>query len=140
MRLLTLIDVIAALDAQRFQRIRRHHAEFGIGRGRGCADRIGIELHELPEAARPRLLVAKHIAGAIAAIGFRQPVEILRHIAGERRGQIIAQRQPLLVVVLERKDAFVRPILIRQEFAERIGIFDERRLDRLEAVELIRLS
>ena len=105
---------------------------------RGRADRVGVELHELAEAPRPRLLVAEHPAGAVAAIGLRQRVEILGDIAGERRGQVVAQRQPLLVVVLEREHALVRPVLVGQELAERLGVFDERRLDRLEAVELDR--
>ncbi len=44
------------------------------------------------------------------------------------------------VVVLEREHAFVRPVLVGQELAERVGIFDQRRLDRLETVELIDLA
>ena len=88
------------------------------------ADRVGVELHELAEAAGARLLVAEHPAGAIAAIGLRQRVEILGDVAGERRGQVVAQRQPLLVVVLEREHALVRPVLVGQEFAERVGVFD----------------
>ena len=132
-----LDDIVAALNAQSLHRIRRHHADLGIGRHRGASDRIGIELHELPEASRPRLFVAKHPALAIAAIGLGQRVEILRDITRQRRGQVIAQRQPLLVVVLEREHAFVRPVLIGQELAERVGIFDRGRLHRLEAVEFI---
>ena len=76
--------------------------------GRGRADRIGIELHELAEAARPRLLVAEHPAGAVAAIRLRQALVILRHEARERRGQIVAEREPLLVLVLEGEHALVR--------------------------------
>ena len=107
---------------------------------RGRADRVGVELHELAEAARPRLLVAEHPAGAIAAIGLGQAVVVLGDIAGERRGQVVAQRQPLLVVVLEREHALVRPVLVGQELAERFGVLDERRLDRLEAVERVDLA
>ena len=132
-----LDDVVAALDAEPLQRVGGHHADFGVGGGRGGADRIGVELHELAEASRPRLLVAIDLADAIGAIGLWQRVEILRDIAGQRRRQIVAQRQPLLVVVLKRKHALVGPVLIGQEFAERVGIFDRRRLQRLEAIELI---
>ena len=64
-------------------------------------------------------------------------LEIFGEIAGERRGQVIAQRQPLLVVVLEGKHALVGPVLIGQEFSERLGIFNGRGLDRLEAVKLV---
>ena len=55
-----LDDVIAALDPEPFQRIRRHHAHLGVGRDACRADRIGIELHELAKTPRPRLFVAKH--------------------------------------------------------------------------------
>ncbi len=102
-----------------------------------AAHRVGIELHELPEAPRTRLLVAKHPAEAIATIGQREILEILRDVSGERRGQVVAQRQPLLVVVLEREHALVRPVQVGQELAERVGVFDLRRLDRIEAVALI---
>ena len=135
-----LDHVVAALDPERLQAIGGHHADLGIGGRRRRADRVGVELHELAEAARARLLVAKHPAGAIGAIGLRQPVVILGDIARERRGQVIAQRQPLLVVVLEREHALVRPVLVGQKLAERVGVFDERRLDRLEAVERVDLA
>jgi len=97
-------------------------------------------LHELAEAAPARLLIAEHPAGPIGAVGFRQPVVVLCDIARERRGQVIAQRQPLLVVVLEREHALVRSVLVGQEFAERLGQLDERRLDRLETVEGVDLA
>ncbi len=100
-----LDDVLPARDADRLQRIGGHHADLGVGCDRGRAHRVRVELHELAEAPRPRLLVAEHPARAIAAVGFRQRVEVLRHVPGKRRGQIVAQRQPLLVVVLEREHA-----------------------------------
>ena len=43
----------------------------------------------------------------------------------------------MLVVVLEREHALVRAILVGQEFAERVGIFERGRLHRLEAVALV---
>ena len=73
---------------------------------------------------------------AVRAVGQREILEILGNVARERRGQVIPQREPLLVVVLEREHAFVRPVLVGQELAERVGIFDRRRLNRLEAVAL----
>ena len=129
--------IIAALDAEPLQRVGGHHADFGVGGGRGGPNRIGVELHELAEASRSRLLVAIDLPDAIGAIRLWQRVEVLRDIAGQRRRQIVAQRQPLLVVVLKRKHALVGPVLIGQEFAERVGIFDRRRLQRLEAIKLI---
>ena len=56
--------VIAALDAERFQRIGRQHAHLRV---RGDAIRshgVGVELDELAEAARSRLFVADTIAVA----------------------------------------------------------------------------
>ena len=132
-----LDHIVAARDAERFHAVGGHHADFGVGGDAGRADRVGVELHELAIAARPRLLVAEHRAGAVAAVGLGQAVVVFGDEAGERRGQVIAQRQPLPVVVLEREHALVRPVLIGQELAERVGIFDERRLGRLEAIELI---
>src|SRR5215471_15355690 len=55
----------------------------------------------------------------------------------ERRGQVVAQAQPLLVVVLEREHALVRAVLVGQELPERVGVLDRRRLDWLEAVALV---
>ena len=62
---------------------------------------------------------------------------VLGDIARERRGEVVAQRQPLLVVVLEREYALVRPVLIGEEFAERLGLFHERRLERLKTIERV---
>ena len=120
--------------------IGRHHADLGIGRDRGRADRVGVELQELPEPARAGLLVAEHRPDPIGAVGLWQGVEMLGHVAGERRRQVVAQRQPALVIVLEREHALVGPVEVGQEFAERLGIFDEGRLDRLEAIELVGLA
>lgn len=102
----------------------------------GRADRIGIELHELAEAAGARLLVAPDGARLIAAEGLGQGLIVLGHVAGERRRQVVAQREPLLVVVLEGEHARVGPVLVGQELAERVGVFDGRRRQRLEPVEL----
>ncbi len=49
------------------QRIRHQHAQLGVGGEIGRAHRVGVELDELAEAPRPRLLVAPHRAELIAA-------------------------------------------------------------------------
>ncbi len=67
------------------------------------------------------------------------PLGVLRHETGERCCQVIAQRKPLLVVILEGKDPCIGPVLVGQEFAERVGIFHERLFHRLEAIGLIDL-
>lgn len=58
-------------------------------------------------------------------------------MTGERRGQVVTQRHPLLVIVLQREHALVRPVAVRQELAERIGIFEQRRFERIETIMLI---
>ncbi len=45
----------------------------------------------------------------------------------------------MLVIILEGEDALIGPVLVGQEFAERIGIFDEGLLHRLEAIGFIDL-
>ncbi|ESZ77685.1 hypothetical protein X726_10535 [Mesorhizobium sp. L103C105A0] len=130
-------DVVAALDAERFHHVGHHHRHFSISRDARCADGVSVELHELAEAAGAGLFVAEHPAGAVAAIGLRQSLKILGDITRRRRGQVVAQRQPLLVIVLERKYALIRPVLVGQEFAQRIGVFDQRLVGRLETIELI---
>ena len=57
-------DVVAARDAERFHHVGHHHRHFGVGGDARRADRVGVELHELAEAARARLLVAEHPAGS----------------------------------------------------------------------------
>ena len=131
------LDHVLAFEAERFHGVGRHHADLGVRRRRRATHRVGVELHELAEAAGAGLLVAEHPAEAIAAIGFRQRVEILGDVTRERRGQVVAQREPLLVVVLEREHALVRAILVGQELAQRVGVFDRRRLDRLETIALV---
>ncbi len=126
-----------ALEAQRLQRIRRDHAHLRIRRDVVRPDRIGVKLHELAEAPRPRLLVAPDWPGLVAAKRLGQRIVILRHVARQRRRQIIAQTQPLLVLVLERKHALVRAVLVGQKLAERVGVFKSRRVQRLEPVALI---
>src|SRR5215467_15014524 len=44
-----LHNITSARNAQRLHRVRSHHAHLGIGSHRARADRIRIELHELPE-------------------------------------------------------------------------------------------
>ena len=132
-----LHHIAAAGNAERFHGIRRHHAHLGIGGRRRRADGVGVELHELAEATRTRLLVAEYPPETIGTIGLRQRVKVFRDIARQRRGQIVAQANPLLVVVLEREHAFVGPVLVGQEFAERVGEFHRRGFHRLKTVALI---
>ena len=58
-------------------------------------------------------------------------------MTSKRRCQIVAQAHPLVVVILQRKHAFVRAVAIGQELAERIGIFEQRGFHRIETVKLV---
>jgi len=53
-------NVVATLDAERLHHVSHHHRHFGIRRDAWRADGIGVELHELAEAAGAGLLVAEH--------------------------------------------------------------------------------
>jgi hypothetical protein len=85
---------IIAAEAKALEHIRQHGADFRIRRDRGRADRIGITLIELAEPTGPGLFVAPDRPHCIAAVGRRQVVAILRGNPRQRRGQVIAQRQP----------------------------------------------
>ncbi|CAI8390915.1 MAG: Uncharacterised protein [Rhodobiaceae bacterium UBA7378] len=51
--------------------------------------------------------------------------------------QIIAQAEPLLVVIFQRENARIWAVLIWQKLAQRVGIFKRRRVKRVEAMALI---
>src|SRR5262249_174810 len=105
----------------------------GVGAPAGSASEC-MELREGPGAGLP---FPETQPDARARIGLARRRESLGDVARERRGQVVAQRNPLLVIVLEREHALVRAVLVGQEFAERVGIFEGRRLNRFETVTLI---
>jgi len=130
-------DILTALNSEGFHRVRHHHAHLCVRLDAGRADRVGVELHELAEPAGSRLFVPEHPAGTIGPVGKLDVVDVFRDMSGERSGQIIAQAHPLLVFILNREDPCVRAIGIGQEFAEAVGIFEGRGLNRIEAVMLV---
>ena len=132
--------VVAARDAGGLQRLAEHRADLGVGGDRGGADGVGVALVELAEAARARLLVAPDRADLVAAVGGRQAQAVLGEDAGERRGQVVAQRQPLLVLVLPGEDALVRAVDVGEELAERLDGLDGAGLQRVEAVGVVDLA
>ena len=100
--------------------------DLGTGEQRHDDRGMHVEREGSRRAALPQRLVSNGMAQKIPAQPAKnlrdrqlenplltQPVVILGDMARERRGQVIAQRQPLLVVVLEREHALVRPILVR---------------------------
>ena len=128
--------ITTARNTERFHCVRCEHAHLGIGRHRSSPDRIRVKLHELAEAPGPRLLVAEHPTITVGAVRQREVLEIFRDVTRKRGGQVVTQRKPLLVIILKRKDAFVWPILVGQELAEGVGIFDRRCLHWLKAIAL----
>ena len=86
-----LDDVVAALDAEALHGIGREHADLGVSRDALRSDGIGIELRELAEAARSRLLIAPDGTCRVTAVGLGELVVVLGDETGERRRQVIAQ-------------------------------------------------
>src|SRR5205085_4004770 len=80
------------------------------------------------------LLVPPNRADLIAPKRLRQMLKMLGDITRERRGQIVAQRKPLAIVINEREHALIRPVKIRKKLPERVGVLEGRRLKRVEAV------
>ena len=115
----------------------RHGDDLGVGLGPGRAHGVGVALDELAVAAGAGLLVAPDRAEGVAAERLGQGLPVLGGEAGQRRGQVVAQRHPLLVVVLQGEDALVGPVGVGQELAERVGVFEGAGVQRLEAVALI---
>jgi hypothetical protein len=58
-------------------------------------------------------------------------------MAGQRRRQVIAQAEPLLVVVLQAEHARVGPVGVGQELAQRLGVFEQRGFDGVETIALV---
>jgi hypothetical protein len=129
--------IVATRNPHGLQSIRQERADLGIRRHARRANRIGVALVELPEPPRTGLLVAPHRPHRIAAIGRGQVVAVLSIDAGERCGQVIAQRHPLLVLVLPGKDALVRAVHVGQELAQRLDRLDARGLQRVEAIAMV---
>ena len=105
--------------------------------GRRCANRVRIALGKLTEAARARLFIAPDSPHRITAKRFGQTVIILSNKTGERRGQVIAQTHPLLIIIGEREHPGIGPVDIGQKLAQRVGIFKGRRFQRIKAMGLI---
>ena len=140
---LAIVDadqIVAARDPRRLQRLGEHGADLGVRRDRGGADGVGVALVELPEAPRPRLLVAPDRTDLIAAVGVRQAHPVLGEDPRERRGQVVAQRQPGLVLVLPGEDALVRAVDVGEELAQRLDGLDRAGLQRLEAPGVVDLA
>ena len=53
---------------------------------------------------------------------------------------VIAQGQPLAVIILKRENTFIGAFFVGQEFAERVGIFEGRGLQRLETPIIIDMA
>ncbi len=134
---LAVIDADAHRYIQRLEARDRHGDDFRVGLGAIGADDVRIALHEFAQAAGPRLFIAPDRSEGIAPEGLGQGFPVLRGKARQRRRQVIAQGHPLVVVVLKREDADIGPVRIGQELAERVGIFESRSLQGLEAVRLV---
>ena len=126
--------------SRRLQPLAGHGDDFGVGFGSVGADGVGVALDELAEPPRAGFFVSPHGSEGIAAIGLGQGLPGLGGEPGQGRGQVVAQRHPLIVIVGQGKDALVRTVGVGQELAQSVGIFECARLQRLEAPALIDLG
>ena len=129
-------QVVPARDPHGLQRVGQHRADLGIRRHARRAHRVGVALVELPEPPRPRLLVPPDRPHRIAPVGRRQVVPVLRIDPRQRRRQVVAEREPV-VLLLPGEDALVRAVHVGKELAQRLDRLDRRGLQRLEAVALV---
>ena len=129
--------ILSSWNPQRFHRISGHHADFGIGGWRGAAYRVSIELHELSVAAGAGFFIAEDPALAIAPKWRGQFLRILGHIPRERCCQIVAQAQPLLVIVLKGKHSSIGAILVWQKFPQRFRVFHKGLFHGFKAVGFV---
>ena len=139
---------LAVARACRAHRFGGHRDHLGIGMCACRPDRVCVALQELTKAPRPRLFVAPDRTGSITPEGLWQRLPVFGGKAGKRRCQVIAQRDPLLVIILHRENAGIRAVIIGQELAERVGIFPgaclkgfktPAAIDRGDAVDHLRL-
>ena len=125
--------------AKDIEDVGQHGTDFGVGRHGGRADSVGITLIELPEPARPRLFVAPDRPHGIAPVGRWQVIAVLGIDPRKRRCQVVAERNPAVVVAFPGKDTFVGPVHIRKKLAQRLDRFDGRAFKRVEAVAMVDL-
>ena len=140
---LAIVDadrVVAARDPRRLQRLAQHRAHLGVRRDGRRPHGVRIALVELPEPPRPRLLVAPDRPHLVPPVRRRQRHPVLRIHPRQRRRQVVAQRQPLIVLVLPGEDPLVRPVDVGQELAQRLHRLDRARLQGVEAPGVIDLA
>ena len=129
--------ILAARRASGLHRFGGDGDHFSVGGRPGHADRVSVALDEFAEAERARLLVAPDRTGRIAAERLRDALPVLGHIARQRSSMIVAQGDPLLVIVLKREDAFVGTIGVGQKLAESVDIFERAGVEGIEAPALV---
>ena len=135
-----LDHVIPARDAHRLQHVAQQRRHLGVCRHARRPNGVRVALVELPEPPRPRLLVAPDRTHRVAAVGHRQVGAVLGVDAGQRRGHVVAQGQPVAVrraALLPGEHALVGAVHVGQELAQRLDGLHGGRLQRLEAVQAI---
>ena len=131
-------NVIATGNAHFFQSVRQHCANFRICSHACRSNSIRITLIKLTEPTRAGFFIAPNRPHGKAAIGAGKLIAVLGIDARKRRCQIIAQRQPV-VILLPSKDAFIWAIHIRQKFAQGLNGFNSAAFQLLKSVEVIHI-
>jgi hypothetical protein len=88
-------------------------------------------------ASASGLLVPPHRTHGVTAERLWEGLRVLGDKARQGGGQVVAQRDPLLVVVPQREHAVVGPVLVRQELAESVEVFEAAGGQRFEPIALI---
>ena len=130
-------DVVATVDADGLEGGGEHGADLGVDAHRRAADGVEVALVELSEAAGAGLLAAPHRSDLVAPERAHEVLAGLGHEAGQGRGEVVAERDPLLVVVTQGEDALVGGVLVGQVLAQRVQVLDGRGLEGLEAVQAV---
>jgi hypothetical protein len=101
------------------------------------ADHVDVALHELPKAAALRRLAPIDPLDLIPPERKHEVVLMFGHVAGERHGEVVAQRELWVPALLERPGG-LHEVHLAFRFTTRlgekhVGQLDDRRLDRHEA-------
>ncbi len=132
-------DEIGESELQEHIRHRRQLIDFGDRSGR--ADRVDVALIELAEASARRPVGAPDGLNLVTLEELRQIVLVLRDDAGERNGQVVAQRQirfAALLVLAAAQDLENQLVAFLAVLAEqRLDVLERRRLERLEPIAFV---
>ena len=132
-----LENTVALRQARCLIAFQSHGDDLGVGFGTVRPHGVGVALKELTISSGPRFLVSPYGSEGVTAEGLGETFPIFSHIAGQRGGQVIAQRHPLFIIVAQGEDTLIGAVRVGQELAQSVGIFEGAGVEGLEAIGLI---